>query len=127
MLRSAAKMERNLAPPRGSEPFRNNSQTRPHPHNEICFVRAADLAAMNREKKLFTGEVMEAHLRQIERVNPRVNAIVTLVDENQLMAQAQAADQATVRGERLGPLHGLPVGVKDNHQTDGIGTTWGSM
>jgi len=95
--------------------------------NEICSLKATDMARMIRQKKLSAREVMEAHLREIERVNPRVNAIVTLVPEDQLMAQAQAADEATVRGERLGPLHGLPVGVKDNHQTDGIGTTWGSI
>ena len=95
--------------------------------NEICSLKATDMARMIRQKKLSAREVMEAHLREIEHVNPRVNAIVTLVPEDQLMAQAQAADEATVRGERLGPLHGLPVGVKDNHQTDGIGTTWGSI
>src|ERR1700730_11621662 len=126
MLRSAAKMERNLAPPRGGEPFRNNSQTRPHQHNEICFMRATDLAAMIREKKLSAREVMEAHLRQIEQVNPRVNAIVTLVDENQLMAQAWEADEIIAKGKPLGPLHGLPVAVKDLTETKGIRTTYGS-
>src|SRR5258707_9105946 len=69
---------------------------------------------------------MEAHLRQIERVNPRVNAIVTLVDEEQLMAQARAADEIIAKGKPHGPLHGLPVAVKDLTETMGIRTTYGS-
>jgi len=69
---------------------------------------------------------MQAHLKQIQRVNAKVNAIVTLVPEDQLMAQALAADEATAKGNSKGPLHGLPVGVKDLHATKGIRTTFGS-
>ena len=87
---------------------------------------ATDLAAMIREKKLSAREVMEVHLRQIERVNSKVNAIVTLVDEDQLMAQARAADEIIAQGRSLGPLHGLPVAVKDLTETKGIRTTYGS-
>ena len=89
-------------------------------------MRATDLAKMIREKKLSACEVMQAHLRQVERVNPKVNAIVTLVDEDQLMAQARAADEMIAKGEPLGPLHGLPVVVKDLTETMGIRTTYGS-
>jgi amidase len=89
-------------------------------------MRATDLAAMIREKRLSAREVMDAHLRQIERVNPKVNAIVTLVEEDQLMAQACAADEIIAKGEPLGPLHGLPVAVKDLTETMGIRTTYGS-
>src|SRR5207248_11158370 len=98
----------------------------PASKNEICFLRARDLAGMIRDKKLSSREVMEAHLRQIARVNPKVNAIVTLVPEEQLMAQALAADEAAAKGNWSGPLHGLPVGVKDLHLTKGIRTTHGS-
>src|SRR5262249_8530562 len=65
------------------------------------------------------------HLRQIERINPRVNAIVTLTAE---LAQALAreADEVIARGETLGPLHGLPVAHKDLQETAGIRTTYGS-
>lgn len=94
--------------------------------NEICFMRARDLAAMIREKKISSREVMQAHLKQIARVNPRVNAIVTLVPEDQLMAQALAADESIAKKQILWPLHGLPVGVKDLHATKGIRTTHGS-
>ena len=103
-----------------------DSMTRSGPHSEICFMKATDLAAMMREKKLSAREVMEAHLRQIERVNPKVNAIVTLVDEDHLIAQAREADEIIAKGKPLGPLHGLPVAVKDLTETKGIRTTYGS-
>ena len=57
---------------------------------DICFLRAVDAAALIRQKKLSVREVMQAHLKQINRVNPKVNAIVTLIPEDQLMAQAAA-------------------------------------
>ena len=68
---------------------------------------------------------MEAHLTQIERVNPKVNAIITLLPE-QAMDGAKAADEALTRGEEVGPLHGLPVAHKDLVATRGIRTTMGS-
>ena len=98
----------------------------PVSENEICFTPAKDLAAMIRDKKISSREVMQAHLKQIARVNPKVNAVVTLVPEDQLMAQALAADEAAAKGNWLGPLHGMPVGVKDLHATKGIRTTHGS-
>src|SRR6267154_1039545 len=126
MLPSSPKMERNLAAPRDVESAFRDSETRPNPYAEICFMRATELAAMIRETKLSAREVMQAHLRQIERVNPKVNAIVTLVDEDKLMEQARAADDVIARGDSVGPLHGLPVGVKDLTETAGIRTTYGS-
>jgi amidase len=98
----------------------------PTTEDEICFMRARDLAGTIRDKKISAREVMQAHLKQIARVNPKVNAMVTLVPEQQLMAQALAADEAIAKGHLLGPLHGLPVGVKDLHLTKGIRTTHGS-
>jgi amidase len=93
---------------------------------DICFLRAVDMVKLIREKKLSAREVMQAHLKQIGRVNSKVNAIVTLVAEEQLMAQAAAADESLAKGKLLGPLHGIPVGVKDLHETAGIRTTYGS-
>jgi amidase len=93
---------------------------------EICFMRAVDIMSAIRAKKLSAREVMQAHLKQIRRVNDQVNAIVTLVPEDQLMAQASSADEALAKGKWSGPLHGLPVAVKDVHATQGIRTTFGS-
>ena len=94
---------------------------------DICFLTATDMASLIRQKKLSALELMEAHLQRISQVNAKVNAIVTLAPEDQLMAQARAADDATMKGKLLGPLHGLPIGVKDNHQTKGMRTTFGSV
>ena len=126
MLTSAPKMERNPSAPQSLESPSSDPENRFNPHAEICFMRATDLVAMLRKRKLSAREVMQAHLRQIERVNPKVNAIVTLVDEDKLMAQARAADDIVARGDSIAPLHGLPVAVKDLTETMGIRTTYGS-
>jgi amidase len=78
-----------------------------------------------RAKKLSAREALAAHLTQIERVNPKVNAIVTLVTELAKAAAARA-DEMQARGEISGPLHGLPVAHKDLLDTSGIRTTYGS-
>ena len=92
---------------------------------ELCWLSATELARRIRERELSAVEVMEAHLARIERINPRVNAIVTLVPERAL-AGARAADESLARGEVTGPLHGLPIAHKDLVATKGIRTTLGS-
>ena len=91
---------------------------------DICFMTATELARRIRAKELSAREVMEAHLTQIERVNPKVNAIVTLLPER-AMDGARAAD-AAFAGGAAGPLHGLPIAHKDLFLTKGIRTTYGS-
>jgi len=93
--------------------------------SEIFFLTATDLARRIRSKELSCREVMQAHLAQIERVNPKVNAIVTLVVESALK-QADEADAALAQRRKMGPLHGLPVAHKDLLPTKGIRTTYGS-
>ena len=92
---------------------------------DLCFTTATELARLLREKKVSAKEVMEVHLAQIDRINPKVNAIVTLLAE-QAMNQASAADDALARGETVGPLHGIPIAHKDLVSTKGIRTTSGS-
>ncbi len=93
--------------------------------DEICDLSAVDLAARIRRKQLSAREVMEAHLARIARVNPKINAIVTLVAER-AMNDARKADEHQARGGALGPLHGLPMAHKDLFSTAGIRTTYGS-
>jgi amidase len=94
--------------------------------DELCDLSAIELAARIRRKDVSAREVMAAHLARIERVNPRVNAMVTLVADRAL-ADAASADEVTSRGGPLGALHGLPVAHKDLVDTDGIRTTRGSL
>lgn len=94
--------------------------------DDITAMSAVELASRIRRKSLSAHEVLEAHLTRIERVNPRVNAIVTLVPD-MARAWAKEADKKQARGDALGPLHGLPVAHKDLVDTAGIRTTRGSL
>jgi amidase len=94
--------------------------------SSVCFMSAMEMARLIREKKLSAREALAAHLKQIERVNPEVNAIVTLVADMAAGAAAKA-DEMQAHHEKLGPLHGLPVAHKDLLETRGIRTTFGSL
>ncbi len=94
-------------------------------NQELVFASATDLGRRIRRKEVSAAEVMQAHLAQIERVNPKVNCMVTLQAEKAL-EQARAADARQAKGEVLGPLHGLPIAHKDLFLTKGLRTTFGS-
>jgi len=95
------------------------------PEKDVCFLPLTELVRLVRAKELSSREVVAAHLDQIARVNPSVNAIVTLVAE-QALERATGADEALARNEEVGPLHGIPVAYKDMALTKGIRTTFGS-
>ncbi len=94
--------------------------------SSLCFTSAVEMSRLIRAKKISAREALAAHLKQIERVNPKVNAIVTLVPE-MAAADAARADEMQARKEPLPPLHGLPVAHKDLLETRGIRTTFGSL
>src|SRR5947207_11029362 len=93
--------------------------------SDLCFLTAVELADRIRGRDVSVTEVVRAHLAQIERVNPKVNAIVTLTAERAL-ADAKQKDAALARGDARGSLFGLPVAHKDLVPTKGIRTTFGS-
>jgi amidase len=94
--------------------------------SEICFAPARELAAAIRERRLSAVEVVGAFLDRIDAVDYRVNAITTKVPREEALAEAAAADRAVAAGEALGPLHGLPIAVKDLMDVAGLPTTHGS-
>ena len=92
---------------------------------DLCLRPATELAALVRGRELSAAELLAAHLAQIERLNPRVNAICTLGAEGATAAAAQL-DTALAAGADAGPLAGLPVVVKDLVDVAGLPTTCGS-
>lgn len=93
--------------------------------DEFTFMSAVELAAAIRERKVSPVDLTKSTLARIERLNPRLNAFVTLPSEQALCSAAKAED-AVMRGDRLGPLHGVPLHVKDNLYVAGSRTTFGS-
>ena len=94
--------------------------------SEVNFMPATNIIRKIRDKELSCREVMAAHLSQIERINPVVNAVVTQIPPEQALVEAQAADEAIAQGREVGPLHGLPMAHKDLVLTKGLRTTLGS-
>jgi aspartyl-tRNA(Asn)/glutamyl-tRNA(Gln) amidotransferase subunit A len=92
---------------------------------DLCFISATDLAAAIRTKKVSPVEVVHAVLSRIEQLNPQLNAFC-LVSVDAARQAAQAAEQAVMDGETLGPLHGVPVSIKDLVITKGVRTMRGS-
>ena len=92
----------------------------------LCWLPATELATLIRRKKVSPVEVVDAILDRIERINPKLNAFVTLTDEA-ARREAKAAERALMRRSTLlGPLHGVPFSVKDLVVTKGVRTTFGT-
>ncbi len=92
---------------------------------DIAFRSATALVAAIRNREVSSRELLEYYLKRVERHNPKINAIVTL-DVDRARQQADAADAALKRGDNLGPLHGLPMTIKDTFETAGVRTTAGA-
>jgi aspartyl-tRNA(Asn)/glutamyl-tRNA(Gln) amidotransferase subunit A len=92
--------------------------------SDLTYSDATKLAELIRTREVSPVDVVQAHLDRIEAINPKVNAIVTLVDG--ALEAAKAAEQALSAGANVGPLHGVPFTVKDSIDTDGVLTQRGS-
>src|SRR5262249_41220442 len=94
--------------------------------DDLCYTPAVELMAALRRKEISSGELTGALLSRIERVNPAINAFVTVLAD-QAIEHAQEADRQRVTGDpdKLGALHGFPVTVKDLTPTAGVRTTFG--
>jgi amidase len=94
--------------------------------DDPIFASAHELAMAIQSAEVSSAEVVDAHLAQITRHNPKLNAVVTL-DEEGARRRAREADAALGRGEVWGVLHGVPVTLEDCHATAGIRSTWGGF
>jgi amidase len=93
---------------------------------ELCFLQASELVSLYRRRRVSPLEVVRAVLARIEQVNPPLNAYCTVAAEQAVAAARRATAALGKRGVALGPLHGVPVSIKDLTPTKGIRTTWGS-
>jgi len=92
---------------------------------ELCFSTATELLGMLRRRELSSRELLELELARIAKHGKALNAVVTL-DEERARHDAAAADEELARGRVRGPLHGLPMTIKDTFETAGVRTTAGS-
>src|SRR6185312_14594855 len=91
---------------------------------ELHYKSATDLGALIRRKKISSLELLDHFLARIEKYNPKLNAIIWL-DRDKARKRAKAADAALRKGKRVGPLHGVPMTIKESYQIEGSPTTWG--
>ncbi|MET0655556.1 MAG: amidase [Pseudoxanthomonas sp.] len=90
----------------------------------LPFSSASKLAFLIRRKKVRSIDLLDLYLERVERLNPKVNAIVVL-DEKRAREKARKADRAAAKGDWSGPLHGVPMTVKESFDLTGHPTTWG--
>ena len=96
--------------------------------DDLCYMSATELVRLLRTRKVSAREVMSAHLARIASVNPKVNAIVAKLDDDECLALADQADKRAARGrDALPPLHGLPTAFKDLQPAVGFPYTRGSL
>ena len=95
--------------------------------NDLCFMSARELAVLLRAGAVSAREVMSAFLSQIAKLNPKINAIVAKLPDDQCLALAEQADRRFARGDDVGPLHGLPFAFKELDPVVGFPMTRGSL
>src|SRR6266851_124903 len=93
-------------------------------NDELCFASAERLLAMLRKREVSAVELTDAFLDRIEEVNPKLRAVVTLVEER-AVKEAEESDNRLAKGDSVRALEGLPVTIKDSIETAGIRTTDG--
>ena len=93
--------------------------------DEIAFASATELAARIQRKEIGCAELLSLYCERVDRLDPALNAIV-VQRRDEAMECAQAADAALAKGERWGPLHGVPMTVKESYDVAGMPTTWGA-
>lgn len=92
--------------------------------DKLAFASATALAQLVREKKIGAVELLDLYLKRVERLNPRINAIIAQQADVARKAAA-GRDAQTARGENCGPLHGVPMTVKESFDVPGLPSTWG--
>jgi len=92
---------------------------------DLAFTPVTELAQLVRQRKVSPVELVRMYLERIDRWDGRLHAYVT-VSRDAALEQAKQAEAAVTRGDRLGPLHGIPIGVKDQFLTKGVRTTNGT-
>ena len=93
--------------------------------SDLAFLSAAQSAALVRERRVSPTELVQAYLERVERLNPRLNAYVT-VCADEALAQAREAEGRLAGGGAAGPLFGVPIAIKDQFDTKGLRTSRGS-
>ena len=94
--------------------------------SDLCYLGAVEAIAAFKARKLSPVELMDAHLKQIEKYNPQVNAFIRILAEQAIVSAKAAEKHLTTCGPVLPPLHGIPVSIKDSFNIAGLPTTCGS-
>jgi len=93
--------------------------------SNLLALSISEISPRIKNREISPVELTEAALAAAEKLQPQLNSFITILDQ-QAMAQARVAESKIMNGEYLGPLHGIPIGIKDNIETQGIRTTVGS-
>ena len=95
-------------------------------NDDLAFAGALEIRHLVQEKKISPVEITRIFLDRISRLDNSLNSYLTVAGEHALRS-AKAAENAVMRGDTLGPLHGVPVSIKDSESTNGVRTTSGSV